>query len=161
MAAVTTLDRTDTSTAVSESTLVAVDIDLAAAATAKGSALAAADTIEAITFDGPCVVEFAGMYCKTTPSGGTGTVLDLGVTGGDVDYFVDGFVFDSATAGDYSTATGNCGYVLGSSDSVDILIQAATTVSTAGVVTVWAVVRPINLPDARRSAGEVVRDQLA
>lgn len=160
MAAITGLVRNDTSAAQQEWTLVAVDIDLAAAATDKGSAVVATDTIQAISFDGPMMVLSAGMYCKTTPAGGTGTVLDLGITGGDVDFFVDGFAFDSATAGDYATAAGNAGYVLGSADTLDILVQAATTVSTSGVVTVFAWARPINLADAKREATEVDRDVL-
>lgn len=140
---------------------VEVTIDLAAAATAKGSALAAADIIEAITVGGPTAVLMAGMECVTTPSGGTGTVLDLGITGGDVDRFVDGFAFDSATAGDYATGA-NTGvpFIMSADDTIDVLIQAATTVSTAGEVRVFAWLIPVDgIGD--RSADEVVRDQLA
>lgn len=161
MATVSTLTRDASVAAQKETGFVALDIDLAAAATAKGSALAASDIIQAISLDGPCIVKAAGLYCKTTPAGGTGTVFDLGVTGGDPDFFVDGFAFDSATAGDYATATGNANYVLGSDDTLDVLIQAGSTVSTSGVVTVWAQVEPLNLVDGRRAPSVVDRDTLA
>lgn len=141
--------------------VVAVDIDLAAAATAKGTALAAADVIEAITFEADTIILGAGMTAVDTPTGGTGTVLDLG-TDGDADYFVDGFAYDSATAGDEALTAGVAGtYKVGADDTLDITIQAATTVSTAGTVTVWAVCVPFDEDRAKIVADEVVRDQLA
>lgn len=116
-----------------------VEIDLAAAATAKGSALAAADTINALTVPANTAVLFAGMECTATPAGGTGTVLDLGVKGGDVDAFVDGFAFDSASAGDYAALANTAvPIVFGSAGTINVLIQAATTVSTSGKVRVFA-----------------------
>lgn len=116
-----------------------VEIDLAAAATAKGSALAAADTINALTVPANTAVLFAGMECTATPAGGTGTVLDLGVKGGDVDAFVDGFAFDSASAGDYAALANTAApIVFGAAGTINVLIQAATTVSTSGKVRVFA-----------------------
>ena len=136
--------------------MVEQEIDLAAAATAKGSALAAADVIEAITVGANTMVMAAGMECTTTPSGGTGTVLDLGITGGDVDAFVDGFAFDSATAGDYATLTNTATPILiTASDTVDVLVEAATTVSTAGKVRVWAVLMDVD------GLGEMVADEVS
>jgi hypothetical protein len=55
--------------------LVEKEIDLAAAATAKGSALAAADIIEAITVGANTMVMAAGMECTTTPSGGMQVIM--------------------------------------------------------------------------------------
>jgi len=136
-------------------------LDFAQAATDKGSALAAADIIEAITVGANTMVMAAGMECTTTPSGGTGTVLDLGITGGDVDAFVDGFAFDSASAGDYATLANTATPILvTTSDTVDVLIQAATTVSTAGKVRVWAVLMDVD-GLGEMSADEVTRDALA
>ena len=141
--------------------MVEQEIDLAAAATAKGSALAAADIIEAITVGANTMVMAAGMECTATPSGGTGTVLDLGITGGDVDAFVDGFAFDSASAGDYATlANTACPILVTTSDTIDVLIQAATTVSTAGKVRVYAVLMDVD-GLGEMSADEVARDALA
>ena len=142
--------------------LVEKEIDMAAAATAKGSALAAADIIQAITVGANTMVMAAGMECTATPSGGTGTVLDLGITGGDVDAFVDGFAFDSASAGDYATlANTACPILVTTSDTIDVLIQAATTVSTAGKVRVWAMLMDVDSIGSDKGAAEVSRDYLA
>lgn len=142
--------------------VVQASIDFAAAATAKGSALAAADVIEAINVPANTLVLNAGVEVTTAPSGGTGTVLDLGVTGVDPDVFVDGFAFDSASAGDYAqNAAAFQPLVVGSAaDTLDVLVQAATTVSTAGVVRVWAVL--VDVDDlGELDANEVSRDVLA
>ena len=138
--------------------IVEHEIDLAAAATAKGSALAAADIIEAITLSGNVLVMAAGMECTATPSGGTGTVLDLG-TDGDADEFVDGFAYDSASAGDYAAqASATTPVMVGASNTLDIPIQAATTVATAGKVRVWAVLMNVDAL-GEMTADEVSRDQ--
>lgn len=141
--------------------VVEQEIDFAAAATAKGSALAAADVIQAISVGAGTLVLNAGVEVLTTPAGGTGTVLDVGVTGIDPDVFVDGFAFDSATAGDYAqNAAAFQPIVLGSADTVDVLIQAATTVSTSGKIRVWAVLMEVG-QIGTTAAAEVDRDQLA
>lgn len=140
---------------------VEVEIDMAEAATAKGSALAAADVLEAITVPEGHVVMWAGMECTGTPAGGTGTVLDLGLTGNDPDRFVDGFAFDSASAGDFA-AMANTGVplALGTEDTIDVLIQAATTVSTSGKVRVFAMLMEVGGLGSDKGAAEVVRDVL-
>jgi len=141
--------------------MVEKEIDFAAAATAKGSALAAADVIEAISVGAGTVVLNAGIEVMATPAGGTGTVLDLGVTGVDADVFVDGFAFDSATAGDYAqNAAAFQPVVLGAADTVDVLVQAATTVSTSGKIRVWALLMSVG-EIGTTEANEVDRDQLA
>jgi hypothetical protein len=134
-------------------------IDMAEAATAKGSALASSDVLEAITVPEGHVVMWAGLECTETPSGGTGTVLDLGITGNDPDRFVDGFAFDSASAGDYATLA-NTGVPLavGSEDTIDVLIQAASTVSTSGKVRVYAVLMEVGGVGSDKGADEVQRD---
>ena len=142
--------------------LVEVEIDMAEAATAKGSALAAADVLEAITVPEGHVIMWAGMECTATPAGGTGTVLDLGLTGNDPDRFVDGFAYDSASAGDYA-ALANTGVplALAAEDTIDVLIQAATTVSTSGKVRVYAMLMEVGGMGSNKGAAEVVRDVLA
>ena len=142
--------------------VVEAEINMASAATAKGSALAAADVIEAINVPAGSVILNAGMEVTTVASGGTGTILDLGVTGVDADVFVDGFALDSASAGDYSqNAAAFQPVVIGSAaDTIDVLVQAATTVSTAGVVRVWAILMDIDGLGAL-GADEVARDALA
>jgi hypothetical protein len=137
-------------------------IDLADAATAKGSALVATDSIHALTIPAGVVVMFAGMQLEGSASGGTGTVLDLGVDGGDTDAFVDGFNIDTASADAYATlANTGTPTLFASEGTISVRVQAATTVATAGRVRVFA-----RLLDATEIGGPIQadaadRDQLA
>lgn len=135
-------------------------IDFAAAATAKGSALAAADVIEAISVPANTMILNAGLEVITVAGGeSSDNALDLG-TGVDVDVFVDGFDLDAAAAGAYAqNAAAFQPIIVGSTaDTIDVLIQAATTAPTSGVIRVFAVLMDI---DARKTAAEVDRDVLA
>lgn len=134
-------------------------IDFAAAATAKGSALAAADVIEAISVPANTMILNAGLEVITVAGGESNdNALDLG-TGVDVDVFVDGFDLDAAAAGAYAqNAAAFQPIIVGTADTIDVLIQAATTAPTSGVIRVFAVLMDI---DARKTAAEVDRDVLA
>lgn len=134
-------------------------IDFAAAATAKGSALAAADVIEAISVPANTMILNAGLEVITAAGGeSSDNALDLG-TGVDVDVFVDGFDLDAAAAGAYAqNAAAFQPIIVGTADTIDVLIQAATTAPTSGVIRVFAVLMDI---DARKTAAEVDRDVLA
>ena len=104
----------------------------------------------------------AGMETTTAPSGGSGAVLDLGITGGDVDAFVDGFTYTGSSAGDYATlANTACPILVTTSDTIDVLIQAATTVDTAGKLRVWAILMDVDSVGSDKGADEVDRDYLA
>ena len=140
--------------------LVDVSIDFAAAATAKGSALAAADIIECISVPANTLILNAGIEVITVLGGeSSDTALDLGVTGVDVDVFVDGFDGDAAAAGAYAqNAAAFQPVVIGTADTIDLLIAAATTAPTSGVVRVWAVLMDI---DGRIAAASADREQLA
>lgn len=135
-------------------------IDFAAAATAKGSALAAADVIEAIRVPANTMILNAGLEVITVAAGESNdTTLDLGVTTTEPDNFVDGFDLDAAAAGAYAqNAAAFQPLVIGTADTIDLLIATATTAPTSGVVRVWAVLMDI---DGRRTAAEVDRDVLA
>lgn len=135
-------------------------IDFAAAATAKGSALAAADVIEAISVPANTMILNAGLEVITVAGGeSSDTTVDLGVTTTEPDNFVDGFDLDAAAAGAYAqNAAAFQPLVIGSADTIDLLIATATTAPTSGVVRVWAVLMDI---DARKTAAEVDRDVLA
>lgn len=140
--------------------LVDVTIDFAAAATAKGSALAAADVIEALSVPVNTVILNAGLEVITVLGGESNdTTFDLG-TGVDADVFVDGFDADAAAAGAYAqNAAAFQPIVVGSTaDTIDITIATATTAPTSGEVRVWAVLMNV---DGRPAATEVDRDQLA
>lgn len=135
-------------------------VDFAAAATAKGSALAAADVIEAISVPANTMILNAGMEVITAAGGeSSDNTLDLG-TGVDVDVFVDGFDLDAAAAGAYAqNAAAFQPIIVGSTaDTIDLTIATATTAPTSGVVRVFAVLMDI---DARKTATEVDRDTRA
>lgn len=135
-------------------------IDFAAAATAKGSALAAADVIEAISVPANTMILNAGLEVITVAGGESNdTTVDLGVTTTEPDNFVDGFDLDAAAAGAYAqNAAAFQPLVIGTADTIDLLIATATTAPTSGVVRVWAVLMDI---DGRKAAAEVDRDVLA
>lgn len=118
------------------------EIDLAAAATAKGSALAQADVIEAVRV--PADHAILAVYAKKSSAmTGTSTDLtfDIGITGGDVDNYVDGWDFDGATVGSYATPVGVQEPVfLSTADTVDILFVTQTGTVTGGKVVVGALV---------------------
>ena len=59
--------------------------------------------------------------------------MDLGITGGDVDIYVDG---DTNATG-YGTLTATARHIASSADTLDILTGGAN--SSAGKVRVWAV----------------------
>ena len=133
-------------------------IDFAVATTAKGSALAAADVIEAIDVPAQSVVLNAGYEVTATITGDV--TIDLGVTGIDADVFVDGAVLAAATTvGTFAqNAAAYQPVVLGAADTVDLLIAGSSTAISAGKVRVWALVVDVSDKDA---PGEADRDQLA
>lgn len=139
--------------------LVDVTVDFAAAATAKGSALAAADVIEALSVPANTLILNAGMEVITALGGeSSDTTFDLG-TGVDADNFVDGFDADAAAAGAYAqNAAAFQPIVAGTADTIDITIATATTAPTSGEVRVWAVLMDV---DGRPARASVDREQLA
>ncbi len=140
--------------------LVDVTVDFAAAATAKGSALAAADVIECISVPANTLILNAGIEVITVLGGeSSDTTFDLGVTTTEPDNFVDGFDADAAAAGAYAqNAAAYQPLVIGTADTIDLLIATATTAPTSGEVRVWAVLMNIDGRPARASAD---REQLA
>ena len=132
-------------------------IDFAAAATAKGGVLAAADVIEAIDVPAGTMVLNAGLQVVTVATGESNdNTLDLGITGVDADCFVDGFDLDAAAAGAYAqNAAAFQPLIVGAADTIDLLIATATTAPTGGKVRVWAVLCDIG---AKPAPGTVDRD---
>jgi hypothetical protein len=132
-------------------------IDFAAAATAKGSALAAADVIEVIDVPAGTMVLNAGLQVITVATGESNdTTVDLGITTTEPDIFVDGFDLDAAAAGAYAqNAAAYQPLIVGTADTIDLLIATATTAPTGGTVRVWAVLCDIG---AKPAPGTVDRD---
>ena len=162
MATVTTLagGKVDVFTAGRMPSFKEVWIDFAAAATAKGEALAAADVIQAISVPANTIILNAGLEVITVAGGESNdTTVDLGVTTTEPDNFIDGFDLDAAAAGAYAqNAAAFQPLVIGTADTIDLLIATATTAPTSGVVRVFAILMDI---DARKTAAEVDRDVLA
>jgi hypothetical protein len=73
----------------------------------------------------------AGIEVLTALS--SSVTMDLGITGGDVDNFVDG---DTNATG-YSTLTATANQVIASADTLDALLAGAA--SSVGKIRVWAV----------------------
>lgn len=120
--------------------LVEFELDFAAAATEKGSALAAADVIECIAIPADTVVLAAGFEVKSVATGESAdTAITLG-DGVDPNRWVDTFDLDAAAAGAHGTivvATANP-TAFASADTIDVVITAATTAPTGGVLRVYA-----------------------
>lgn len=116
-------------------------IDFAAALSAKGSALAAADVIQALRIPAGSFVEIAGIQTITADDSTTLT-LDLGFDS-DPDGFVDGYDQAAAAAGDYATSLFDATEVqviYATADSIDITIATLTGTLTSGKVRVFALV---------------------
>ena len=131
------------------------EIDLGDAVTAKGSALAQADVIEALRVPKDTLI-LAVWAEKTEAMTGTSTDLtfDIGITGGDVDNYVDGWDFDAAAVGSYATPVGVQEPVfLADSDTIDILFATQTGTVTDGKLVVGAVLVDLT----RKSRGAIAQ----
>lgn len=152
MATITTLDSSGTghfsfSQSAKVPYMVEVIIDFAEAATAKGSALAAADVIECIAVPAYTSIQNAGIEVITAVGGASADVtVDLGVTGIDADNFVDGYDLDAGTAGGVAQNAAAFQPIIigGTADTIDLLFATATTAPTSGVVRVWALLCDID-----------------
>lgn len=123
-------------------------VDLADVVTTKGSAIAQGDVIEVIDVPAGSVVWAAGFQVMSVMTGtSTDATLDFGITGGDVDSFVDGFDLDGAAANAYSAIpAGTIGgkYLVTSNDTLDLLVVTQTGTITGGVLRVWAYIADVN-----------------
>jgi hypothetical protein len=133
-------------------------ISLAAAVTAKGSALAAADVIEALQIPAQSIVLAAGFEITSAVTGSC--TVSLGVTGVTAAAYVSAFgVTGSLSVGDYATpATAGYPIVTKAADTLDLLLVTETTTLSAGSVRVFAVI--VDAQD-RVGPASVDREQLA
>ena len=92
---------------------------------------AANDVLRVIDLPAETLVMEAGIEVLTALSGSV--TMDLGITGGDVDTYVDG---DTNATG-YGTLTATARTILASADTLDILTAGAA--STVGKLRVWAI----------------------
>ena len=137
-------------------------IDLAVATTSKGTALASSDVYQCLNIPAESVILHAGMEVTALLTGtSSDTGYDLGITGGDVDNFVDGFDADGAAVGDYApTSAAYAPVMVGAADTLDILVAAQTGTTLTGKIRVFATLMDVS--DAGdMAANEVDRDTLA
>ena len=118
-------------------------------------------TIECVDIPANSVLMFAGIEVTTALTNtASDATVDMGLSGGDADSWVDGFDIDGASAGTYATvlvATANPQQVDAATPLKLTFAGTAGTVS-AGVLRVFAVVMPVGDLD---KATEVDRDQLS
>ena len=89
------------------------------------------DILYALDIPAETLIMEAGVEVLTALT--SSVTMDLGITGGDVDIYVDG---DTNATG-YGTLTATARHMASSADTLDILTGGAN--STAGKVRVWAV----------------------
>jgi hypothetical protein len=109
--------------------LVENTIDIAAINSAAGTA--DGDVVQCLDIPAETLIMQAGVEVLTALSGSV--TIDLGITGGDVDNFVDG---DTNATG-YSVLTATVNQVIASADTLDALLAGAA--SSVGKIRVWAV----------------------
>jgi len=123
--------------------LVQVEIDLAEVLAEKGSALADNDVIEAIQIPAGQLVLTAGIQVVTAANGTTLTA-DLGITGGDVDQFVDGGNLRAAAGTYCATPVTAQHHLFTAADSIDVLLLTLTGTVSTGKFRVWALVASVS-----------------
>ena len=109
--------------------LVENTIDVSAINSSSGTANG--DVVNALDIPAETLIMEAGIEVITALS--SSATMDLGITGGDVDRYVDG---DTNATG-YATLTATARVVVATADTLDILTAGAD--SSAGKVRVWAV----------------------
>jgi hypothetical protein len=90
-----------------------------------------ADVLQVIDIPAETLIMEAGIEVITALS--SSATMDMGITGGDVDIYVDG---DTNATG-YAVTTATARHIAASADTLDILIGGAD--SSAGKIRVWAV----------------------
>ena len=109
--------------------LVENTIDVSAINSSSGTANG--DVVNPLDIPAETLIMEAGIEVITALS--SSATMDLGITGGDVDRYVDG---DTNATG-YATLTATARVVVATADTLDILTAGAD--SSAGKVRVWAV----------------------
>ena len=138
-------------------------LDFALATVDKGTALAANDVIPGLTIPANTLILHAGLEVLTVHAGtSSNTDFDFGITGGDLDNFVDGFDFDAAAAGAFAASAEGGPVMVNATDTIDLEIQAMTGTTTAGSLRMFAICIDCTSQNATNfGANEVDRDTLA
>ena len=125
--------------------LMEVELDFAKIttdrATAGATALAAGDSIQVLSIPANTLVMAVG--ATTITAEGAASTFDIGLTGGDVDGFVDG---GNANAAGTTSSNGallngdNQSHYFAAADTIDMLIGVSGAVTDAAKIKVWALV---------------------
>jgi hypothetical protein len=121
------------------------EIDLAAAVTAKGSALAAADVIEVLRI--PAFSMIIGAWGrKSAALAGTVSVctVNVGVTGVNATGYGNGWDLFAAAVDTFSTPISGAQPILTTDDTIDVVIATLTGTLTGGKIIVGAVVADLH-----------------
>lgn len=130
-------------------------IDFAVATTTKGSALAAADVINALDVPANTLLMAGGMKVITAMAGtATNLTLHLG-TGADADALVASYDYDAAAVGDQATPIVGTPVLTTADDTVDITIATQTGTFTGGKVEVWVLCADVSLATSNPGVAEV------
>ena len=95
-----------------------------------------ADVLQVLDIPAETLIMEAGIEVITALS--SSATMDMGITGGDVDIYVDG---DSNATG-YGTLTATARHIAASADTLDVLVLGAG--AAAGKIRVWAVMCDIS-----------------
>ena len=109
--------------------------------TAGATALAAGDSIEVISLPANTLIMAVGATTQTAE--GAASTFDIGLTGGDVDGFVDGGDANAAGTTNSNGAlliANNNGHYFATADTIDMLIGVSGAVTDAAKIKVWALV---------------------
>tara|TARA_R110000787_G_scaffold32761_8_gene86598 strand:+ start:698 stop:1201 length:504 start_codon:yes stop_codon:yes gene_type:complete len=138
-------------------------LDMAEAVVDKGTALAANDVIPGLTIPANTLILHAGLECLTLHTGtSTDTDFDFGITGGDLDNFVDDFDFSAAAVGAFAASAEGGPVMVNATDTIDLEIQAMTGTTLTGKIRMFAILIDCASQNATNfGANEVDRDTLA
>jgi hypothetical protein len=112
-----------------------------ARATAGATALAAGDSLQVLSIPADTLVMAVG--ATTITAEGAASTFDIGLTGGDVDGFVDGGDANSAGTTNSNGAlliANNNGHYFSAADTIDMLIGVSGAVTDTAKIKVWALV---------------------
>jgi len=122
-------------------------VNIATVVTTKGSAMAAADVIEAIDIPANSVIVAAGVEVQTAVGGGGSAItIDVGVTGIDADAFVDGYDLFAGVAGDFAAQPAAYQPIVigNTADTLDVLIATQTGTIATGIFRVWCIYHDVS-----------------
>ena len=119
------------------------------------------DVLQVLDIPAETLIMEAGIEVITALS--SSATMDLGITGGNLDNFVDGFDFDAASVGAFSSPADDNfppDVLGGTSDTLVIEIQTQTGTTTGGKIRLYAVLMDIS-DTGSMTADEVDRDTIA